>query len=69
MIFVLHKRAVGEDFMDANLPKLAGENLQSADKLLAPGGIPSRILLLLSAAAHEPRLAQFLEGKHVVSWR
>jgi hypothetical protein len=55
MIFVLHERAVGEDFADANLPKLAGENLQSADKLLAPDGIPSRIGLLLSAAAHEPR--------------
>ena len=54
MIFILHERAVGEDFADANLPKLAGENLQSADKLLAPSGIPSRIGILLSAAAREP---------------
>ena len=69
MVFVLHERAIDEDFADANLPKLEGENLQSADKLLAPGRIPSRVGVLLSAAAHEPRFAQFIEGKLVVSGR
>jgi len=62
MVFVLHERAVGEDFADANLPKLTRENLQSADKLFAPGGIPSRIVLLFPRAANEPRFAQFIEG-------
>src|ERR1017187_2817946 len=62
MVFVLHDRAVSKDFAYANLPKLAGENLQSADKLLAPRSIPSRIVLLFPGAADERRFAQFIDG-------
>ena len=69
MVFVFYERAVGENFADANPPKLARENLQIIDQSFPPRLVPRRVCNRIPRTGDENRLAEFVEGQFIVGGR